>query len=148
MIVVTYSSDIIIIREVFVLTLILSLGPRDCTRASPSGGNLSGLGVQNSHPWEISWASESYFRIHPSSRELLLLSINLQSHAHLIFVIYFPPMSAKVTQTGLMFVMDCRPTNLHKICQQRLSNITSVLQYNVTNIDFSGRWHCEGGGRT
>ena len=36
------------------------LGPRDCPRASPSG-NLSGLGVQNPRPWEISWASGSVF---------------------------------------------------------------------------------------
>ena len=35
-------------------------GPRDCPRASPSG-NLSGLGVQNLRPWEISWASGSVF---------------------------------------------------------------------------------------
>ena len=36
------------------------LGPRDCPRASPSG-NLSGLGVQNPRPWEISWASGGVF---------------------------------------------------------------------------------------
>ena len=36
------------------------LGPRDCPRASPSG-NLSGLGVQNPRPWEISWASGDVF---------------------------------------------------------------------------------------
>ena len=36
------------------------LGPRDCPRASPSC-NLSGLGVQNPHPWEISWASGGVF---------------------------------------------------------------------------------------
>ena len=32
-------------------------------------GNLSGLGVQNPRPWEISWASGVYFPIHPSSRQ-------------------------------------------------------------------------------
>ena len=37
-----------------------ALGPRDCPRASPSG-NLSGLGVQNPRPWEISWASGGVF---------------------------------------------------------------------------------------
>ena len=37
-----------------------SIAPRDCPRASPSG-NLSGLGVQNPRPWEISWASGGVF---------------------------------------------------------------------------------------
>ena len=36
------------------------LGPRDFPRASPSG-NLSGLGVQNPRPWEISRASGDVF---------------------------------------------------------------------------------------
>ena len=36
------------------------LGPRDCPRASPSG-NLSGLGVQNPRPREISRASGDVF---------------------------------------------------------------------------------------
>ena len=38
----------------------IPLGPRDCPRASPSG-NLSGLGVQNPRPREISRASGDVF---------------------------------------------------------------------------------------
>ena len=38
----------------------IPLGPRDFPRASPSG-NLSGLGVQNPRPWEISRASGDVF---------------------------------------------------------------------------------------
>ena len=55
------------------------LGPRDCPRASPSG-NLSGLGVQNPRPWEISWASGSGF----SNTSLLSAVYGYNIHCHIV----------------------------------------------------------------
>ena len=80
------------------------LGPRDCPRASPSG-NLSGLGVQNPRPWEISWASGGVF----SNTSLLSAVYGFNTNGS-----DYPPQMNKILQLDA-----CRVADVARACERR-----------------------------